>query len=194
MSAQIKSKQYAYLEKRISQLKKNFNFSQSINGITPLQSDRLRGFRLLCHAEFEDYFESTATRLLEEAERKWINRKIANYNLASLFMSHDKISTSDACETKARQIIADFRKDIKNNHGLKHTNIKSLFEPLGYKLDDFDATFINTLSSFGTLRGETAHTSAKRTQQPLDKNTEIHRIDELLRGIGDFENVINQYR
>lgn len=34
--------------------KNNFDIKQSINGITKRQSDRLKGLRLLCHAEFED--------------------------------------------------------------------------------------------------------------------------------------------
>lgn len=190
MSEQKKSREYKYLEKRIIQIKKNFKFQQSINGITNLQADRLRGLRLLCHAEFEDYFESIALYLLSTAERKWTQRKVANYNLVALFMWHEKIAKNDTCESKANMIIADFRKEIKGNHGIKEENIKKLFTPLGYKIDDFDATFISTLSSFGTLRGETAHTSANKTQQPLDQNTELSRIDNLLENIMDFEEVI----
>ena len=64
MSGQKKSKEYKYLERRIYQIEKNFKFNQSINGITSLQADRLRGLRLLCHAKFEDYFESVALRIL----------------------------------------------------------------------------------------------------------------------------------
>lgn len=190
MSTQNKSKEYRYLERRIAQIENNFKFRQSINGITNLQADRLRSLRLLCHAEFEDYFESVALRLLNTAEKKWLERKIANYNLSSVFIWHDRIEKKDTNETKARMIIADFRNEIKSNHGIKEDNIKKLFEPLGYKIDDFDATFISTLSSFGALRGETAHTSAKKTQQPLDQNTEIKRIKDLLEGIADFEVVL----
>ena len=43
MSGQKKSKEYKYLERRIYQIEKNFKFNQSINGITSLQADRLRG-------------------------------------------------------------------------------------------------------------------------------------------------------
>lgn len=191
MSGQKKSKEYKYLERRISQIEKNFKFNQSINGITNLQADRLRGLRLLCHAELEDYFESVALKLLSMAEKKWLERRIANYNLSSLFIWHDKIEKNDTNDTKARMIIADFKKEIKSNHGIKEDNIKKLFGPLGYKIDDFDATFISTLSSFGALRGETAHTSANKTQQPLDQNTELNRIRDLLNGIADFEDVLN---
>lgn len=191
MSEQKKSKEYKHLEKRISQIERNFKFNQSINGITNLQADRLRGLRLLCHAELEDYFESVALKLLTIAEKKWIEKKIANYNLSSLFIWHDRIDKNDTNDTKASMIIADYRKEIKSNHGIKEENIKKLFGPLGYKIDDFDSTFISTLSSFGALRGETAHTSANKTQQPLDQNTELNRIRDLLSGIEDFEDVLN---
>lgn len=191
MSEQKRSKEYKHLEKRISQIEKNFKFNQSINGITDLQADRLRGLRLLCHAELEDYFESVALKLLTKAEKRWVEKKIANYNLSSLFIWHDKIDKNDTNDTKARMIIADYRKEIKSNHGIKEDNIKKLFGPLGYRTDDFDSTFISTLSSFGALRGETAHMSANKTQQPLDQNTELKRIKDLLKGIADFEDVLN---
>ena len=97
MSGQKKSKEYKYLERRIYQIEKNFKFNQSINGITSLQADRLRGLRLLCHAEFEDYFESVALRMLDVAEKKWIERKVANYNLSSLFIWHEKIEKNEKC-------------------------------------------------------------------------------------------------
>lgn len=190
MTSQIKSKQYKSLEKRINQIEKHFDFKQSINGITPLQSDRLRGFILLCHAEFEDYFESVALRLLEEAEDKWDKNKIANYNLASLFIYHEKITKSDTNESKAKKIIKDYRQMVKDNHGIKEHNIKQLFEPLGYKMDDFNSSFISTLSSFGGMRGETAHTSAKKTQQLLDKDTEVSRVKDLLEGAFEFEQML----
>ena len=191
MSEQKRSKEYKHLEKRISQIEKNFKFNQSINGITNLQADRLRGLRLLCHAELEDYFESVALKLLTKAEKRWVEKKIANYNLSSLFIWHDKIDKNDTNDTKARMIIADYRKEIKSNHGIKEDNIKKLFGPLGYRTDDFDSAFISTLSSFGALRGETAHMSANKTQQPLDQNTELKRIKDLLKGIADFEDVLN---
>lgn len=191
MSEQKRSKEYKHLEKRISQIEKNFKFNQSTNGITNLQADRLRGLRLLCHAELEDYFESVALKLLTKAEKRWVEKKIANYNLSSLFIWHDKIDKNDTNDTKARMIIADYRKEIKSNHGIKEDNIKKLFGPLGYRTDDFDSTFISTLSSFGALRGETAHMSANKTQQPLDQNTELKRIKDLLKGFADFEDVLN---
>lgn len=185
-----KSTECKYLEKRIRELKNNFNFKQSINGITKRQSDRLKGLRLLCHAEFEDYFESVALKLLIVAEKRWNDKHIANYHLASLLASHEKIEKKDNIQTKVYKIITDYRQLIRDNHGIKEHNIKKMYEPLGYNINDFDAIFLATLSSYGEMRGEIAHSSTKHTQQSFDKNDEYEKIDEILRGIIQFEEAI----
>lgn len=186
-----KSTECKYLERRIQQLERHFDFSQSINGITKLQSDRLKGLRLLCHAEFEDYFESMALKLLEKGERKWSKQGVANYNLASLLVFHEKIEKMHDTQTKVHKIIVDYRQLIRDNHGIKESNIKKMYEPLGYSIDDFDPVFLATLSSYGELRGEIAHSSMKHTRQLFDKYDEHNKLKEILRGITQFEKVID---
>lgn len=190
MSQGKKTREYQYLKRRIRELERHFDFNQSINGITKLQSDRLRGLRLLCHAEFEDYFESIALKLLERGVKKWERRQVANYNLASLLIEHNRIEINGSIETKLYKIVADYRNIVKNNHGIKGDNIKKLYQPLGYRTEDFDALFLSTLESYGKERGEIAHMSIKHTQQLLDKNDEYNKIEEILMGIVDFEQVI----
>ncbi len=180
------SKEYLYLKRRIKQIKRHFRFKQAINGVTDLQSDRLRGLILLCHAEFEDYFESVAIKLLNEAESAWDKSNVANCNLSSLFISSEKCKKG-TFKTKAKQIIVTYKEAVAMNHGIKEHNLKKLFEPLGYTLDDLDPTFISTLESFASLRGAAAHSSAQRTQQPLDFITEKNRIENIVIGISDFE-------
>lgn len=147
-----RSTECKYLERRIRELKNNFDFKQSINGISKRQSDRLKGLRLLCHAEFEDYFESVALKLLTLAEKKWTDKHIANYHLASLLICHEKIEKKDDIQTKVYKIITDYRQLVRDNHGIKEHNIKRMYEPLGYQINDFDAVFLATLSSYGELR------------------------------------------
>lgn len=118
------TKELAVLQKRIAQLKKHFNFKQSINGISNLQADRLRGLIVLCHAEFEDYFESIAVSLVKIAEDKWDRSKISNYNLSSLFISSDKIMLNTTCLSKSKQIICQYKSMIKTNHGIKEEKYK----------------------------------------------------------------------
>lgn len=185
-----KSAECKYLERRIRELKNNFDFKQSINGITKRQSDRLKGVRLLCHAEFEDYFESVALKILALAEKKWMDKHVANYHLASLLVYHEKIEKKGDIQTKVYKIITDYRQLIRGNHGIKENNIKKMFEPLGYNMNDFDVAFLATLSSYGELRGEIAHSSIKHTQQSFNKYDEYNKVEEILRGIKQFEEVI----
>jgi hypothetical protein len=183
-------KEFKVLDKRIKQLEKHFNFKQSINGISDLQLDKLKSLVILCHAEIEVYLENIALNLIIEAEKQWDSNKTSNYNLSSLFIYSERISNNGTCCTKSKKIIADYRSMIKYNHVIKEENIKKLFIPLGYEIDDFDVAFLSTLSSFGVLRGETAHSSAMKMKQQLDQKTVLHMVEEILVGISDFELVI----
>ena len=49
---------------------------------------------VLCHAEFEDYLEQLANRLIEEGKQKWLREGVANKNIASLFMNSEKMKPS----------------------------------------------------------------------------------------------------
>lgn len=182
---------YKRLKRRITTIKAQFDFTPGINGLTPLQNDKVRSVLLLCHAEIESYLEELALALIDDAREKWRSKHIANYNLASLFISNDKIDTSDTVATKSEKIIADYIRSIQSsNNGIKENNIKTIFGPLGYKIDEFDSAFIGTLNSFGTDRGKIAHTSAKQTSTMYDKNTEFTRIDDIINGLEDFQNVL----
>lgn len=180
---------YRQLTVRINKIKEHFDFQPGINGLTPLQNDKIRGMLLLCHAEFESYIESLALLLINDAKEKWDKTHRANYNLASLLVC-SSIDKKETIETKVNKMIVDYRKQtIDNNHGIRDHNIKDIFEPLGYCLSNFDSAFIATLDSFGRDRGEVAHSTAK-TSTMYDKSTEINRIDGIVRDFLDFQEVL----
>ena len=181
---------YRQLKSRISRIKSNFDFTVGINGPTPLQNDKIRGMLLLCHAEFEFYIERIANSLVDDAVEKWRRTHRANYNLASLFVESEKIIKNESIEYKVSHIISDYKNLINHNHGIKEKNIKTLFKPLGYSLDQFDSIFIANLNSFGFDRGEVAHTSAISTTTIYDKYTVECKIDDILNGLSDFQEEI----
>lgn len=183
---------YEILKIRIKKLKESFDFEQNEEDITEQQEDLIRAFRLLCYAEIESYIEDLATELLENSIEKWEQNKIANYNLASLFMWHDKIEKKMDVIQKANYIFKQYREIIKENHGIKEHNIRKLFTPLGYSIDDFDAVFISDITSWGGLRGEVAHSSARRTTTQLNLTDEIKKVDGIVNGLKDFQNKLNE--
>lgn len=85
------SKQFNQLQVRINTIKKHFNFSPGMDGLTYLQSDKIRGMLLLCHAEFEAHIENLALLLVDDALNKWQRTKKANYIMASLLSNSEKI-------------------------------------------------------------------------------------------------------
>jgi len=187
----MEDEKYTAFRQRIEELESHFNVEVVDDDITPQQEDLVRAFRLLCHAEIENYIEELAITLLNEGMAYWNEHKLANYNIASLFINSDKIDKNFDVVQKSCQLFADFRKVIKNNHGIKEENIKKLFFPLGYLIDDFDTTFINNLSSFGVSRGLTAHTSAgSQIQQALNFRDEKSKVQNIVAELVQFKNVL----
>ncbi|MEG0900187.1 MAG: HEPN domain-containing protein [Oscillospiraceae bacterium] len=183
---------YDLFKQRIENLSEHFAIVESDGNITPQQEDLIRAFVLLCHAEIENYIEDLATELLENGKERWDTQKTANYNIASLFIESEKIEKNLDTNQKSLQLFSQFRSVIKNNHGIKLHNIKKLFTPLGYALDDFDNLFITELSTFGELRGETAHTSANtQIQNILNFNDVKIKVDHIVTELQTFKNVLH---
>lgn len=188
---------YSILENRINEIFDNFSFTKDpLVPPTEREEDLIRAMVVLCHAEFEDYLEQLANRLIEEGKQKWLREGVANKNIASLFMNSEKMKPSTPEQpmtimTFSIKTITDFSNLVNNgNHGIKAKNIESIYVPLGYDIDDFDQDFLNELDAFGSERGRIAHTSCSKTKNTLDLQNEKDKINRVLLGIKEFENKI----
>jgi len=184
------SREYSRLAKRIKRLEKKYDFKERITGPTRDQVDDLRAFELLCHAELEVYFEKKALKVLERAKKKWESQHCANYNLACLFLYAGAIKNQNTpISTMVGKVIADYCQKVDRNNGIKQDNIKSLYRPLGFKMDDFDSILMNNLDQLGSQRGAFAHQSFK-TIEITSKNDIFKKIDDIVEEIKDFERVL----
>lgn len=178
------------LQKRIKAIKYHFRFTQKITGITPAQEDKLRGLIALCHAEIEDYFETVALTLFNDSVTKWQTKNIANYNLGAFFIRGERPDKNLDLGSMLFQMKELYVDKVTKNHGIKQENIHKLFYPLGYEDNDFDASFLSQLDSFGVQRGKIVHTSAKKAATALDQKTVLDMIDDIIKALEDFEKVI----
>lgn len=186
----IKNKR-VLLEKRIINLKKSFSFKQGAHGPTNKQQDKLRGFVLLCHAEIEDYLESIALLLLDNAYKLWLKKRLSNYTLTSFLLRFKKdFDHNLTIDNEIYQLKKLYLDDISRNHGVKQDNIRKMFKPLGYNINDFSSALISELDSLGASRGEIAHVASYKAQTLLDKNTIYSKIDNIILELEDFENKI----
>ncbi len=175
------------LEKRISALKKSFDFKQGEYGPTKRQLDKLKGFVLLCHAEIEDYFESVATMLIENSYKTWREKHRSDYILTCFLLRHDKLNKNLTVDNAIFELKKDYLKNISNNHGIRPSHVHGLFYPLGYNDTDFSVTLISNLDSLGSSRGEIAHIASYKATGIMDKETVYKKMDDIIKELEEFE-------
>ncbi|MBD2233937.1 HEPN domain-containing protein [Phormidium tenue] len=185
------SQRYIQLENRIRVIETLYLPSVRPSGnYTAKEQDDIRAYLLLVHAEIESYFEEISEKKAKEAFRKWKNTRVKSNVLLSLVSFHEnKISEPDI-ETRVNKALSSFIHGLRQNHGIKEANVLAMLLPVGFEYSEIDTTWLNTITSFATSRGEIAHTAA-RVQQPLDPSTlkatvqqilsEIKLIDEKLK-------------
>jgi len=142
---------------------------------------------LLC-AEFENYFENIATEIVNIAKQKWENPTSRELTSPLISLLADKLYAGEntaikeilqlhfiaqtnsleqphfieklsATITKLRE---NYDKTITNNHGIKLDNLKKIYLPIGFPIDNLRDTYVrffDTLDTLGQKRGDFAHKS-----------------------------------
>lgn len=82
-----------------------------------------------------------------------------------------------------------FIKIVKENHGVRENNLKSLILPIGVDISELDHTWLTGLDNFGSLRGEIAH-NAKRTTDQINPKDEYNNVLALLEGLKSLDTLI----
>lgn len=151
--------------------------------------EKVRGYKILVHAELEYYFEELAKAIMTSAKAKWDKSGETTKTLLALVAYCDTkfLAAPDKINDQRAKVDLDFRikeayqahyKYISmNNNGIKEKNIISLFLPVGVNIDDLDNNLMIALDSFGSDRGQIAHkTRAMQCQTPDDAKAEVRNI------------------
>ena len=209
------SKRFKELRSRLRELRLHLlpaNFSPT-GDYTDRQQDRARGYRLLVHAEIESYLEDVSRETVTQAIRDWkTSNKPSNIIVSFLAAYHSSWSVTEEIKNEELIQIAKSRKNakesvvevidlaqrqftqkLKDNHGIKDKNFKTLILPTGIDIGSLDQTWLTNIDSFGTKRGEVAH-KAKRTQGTINPKDEFESVQALLNGIEDLDKKIVQLR
>lgn len=188
---------YRALKSRLKELEKHYIkafYEKDPCDWTKRQHDLARGYRVLCHAEIESYLEDMAMDLLTYSRDRWNGDKEVTIIMTSLLTYFYRPEKTDKLSTMFNKATIDFRKQvIEGNHGIKESNIKKLFIPLGVDVESLDTAWISTLDTYGSKRGETAHTSA-RVQRTIDLITEKQDLQNIVEGIEVLENIVSELK
>jgi hypothetical protein len=169
-------------------------------------------YRVLAHAEIEAYLEDRALEAARYAIKIWKDTGEVHKILLSLlaFCGHTmELPPTSLSPKKPSKTVPEeklklgkkldlasnaFDHRIRENHGLKETNLLSLLLPIGIDSDDLDSAWLSTMNTFGERRGIAAHTSATsyKATQPPDPKTEFDTVNTILEGLKDIDQLINK--
>ena len=124
--------------------------------------DAMSAFRLLVHAEIERFIES----LVEDALTRF-PRKINSWKTSGC--------SSQLVDALVAHMDRELRKFVKDNNGVKSRNILAMLKPLGLNGSHLDNIWLQTMDTYGEVRGGHAHNS-RRAVTPIDPQTEQNLV------------------
>lgn len=190
------------LEGRVGVLREKFIRDQiegEVNDPASFQADpdRLAAFRLLVHAEFEEFLEIKAKQGLEKlandfrAGGKDIKSNTFIFIISAYIAKSGNnlpVFSIDKWEDFFDKIILTARKIVSDNNGIKESSFAHLALFSGKMPDELDMTLALSLNDFGKRRGDVAHQSASRVRTLRAPTAEAQEVDNLLKGLRIFFN------
>ena len=177
------SRRYNNLINRIKFIENNLLPAIRMNGnYTKKESDLIRSYVLLVHAEIEAYFEDIATEKAKKSLDDWkTSRKKSNCLLSIIAFIGDELNWKNKpniheLNARVNRVVSHYIISLNNNHGIKESNIFDILLPLGIEINQIDPTWLTTMDSFGSFRGKLAHTTHS-VQAQIDLVTENNRIN-----------------
>ena len=126
----------------------------------------IRAYYILCHAEFEYFFEECATQKINSVMREFNRSSTPHILLLSLTFAFIK-TDDDVLDAKKSSSLprllnvmrTKYQKNVLDeNHGIKEHNLVDIYSPLGIDIYVLlDVAVIGDLNSLGVKRGDFAH-------------------------------------
>ncbi|GEM_PF-1794089 len=192
------SQEFILLETRVEELKKKFMASQlqdekqdPVAFLPDLEFSA--AYKLLVHAEIQDYLEKKARKGLSliEADVNANGLSTSYFKIviaiAIPFMNDLKIKISHPLNEKdfkdaVKSILEKARYFINNNNGIKNKSFTMLSLMSCSFKDPFDSVLIANLDSYGQARGDVAHRSVKSVQSINSPLSEVGYVEQILKG------------
>ncbi len=173
----------AELEERIKALCARFldhQIAQEADAAFSPDLDAIAAFRLLVHAEIEDWIERCAMDEISDLEKRVQQgvhiRSSTRLILLSTVFGVELPLSLPFDEPKLRVQLSETlnaaRAFIKENNGIKAGSFSKIASICGACIDEIDASLVQALNSYGTARGQVAHKSALRTTSLLAPSAE----------------------
>lgn len=160
--------------------------------------DRLAAYRLLVHAEIEDFLESKAKDNISaiaarmEAGPAWMRQ---SPELLALAIGLKRgLPQDDALDLTKHtnfvgELLASARNAISDNNGVKSQSFVLLSLCAGKTLDEIDGILSASLNSYGKNRGDVAHKSVTHSTSLQAPSAEVGTARTLVSQIANYFDV-----
>lgn len=198
------SPEFQHLSDRLFALKKRFiDFDiPPDRDPTHEELDSIACFKLLLHAEVENYIEERIRSAIFRANEAWSQGgKISRCFFTLLLRWSQEISTAtEKCRDTPRMpditsILEKLSKKaieiIDSNNSIKQAKFTQLAALAGMMADDHSPALLAALESFGKTRGDVAHRSVGRTRILNDPRVEGKDAEQLISMLGDFDTALD---
>lgn len=153
--------------------------------------DNLAAFRLLAHAEFEEYLERKARdglASIDAAFRSGQNTVRQNISVLVIAMSLSKQLRFELTYWSAdvTDLLRSARDWIGKNNGIKDASFTMLSVFSGKMPDEVDSALSASLSTYGVSRGDVAHKSATRVTTIQSPSIEVQAVENLIAGLESY--------
>lgn len=173
------------------------------------QLDRVRGYRLLAHAEIEAFVEDITFEAAQKSVSKWINTKKVSNSLFCLmahyhrgfgvegdeetvpFPASSRPKVKEAIKELVDLAMLQYHKIQADNNGVREKNLYRLILPVGVCKDELDPLWITNLNEFSKRRGDVAHKAVK-AQQQIDPRSELEIVKDLLIGLKLLDKLVSE--
>jgi hypothetical protein len=193
---------FRLLSNRFNELAGKFVNDQAMAETTDMATfqpdlDRLAAFRLLIHAEIEDFLESKASEnvlaiIARITGPVWMRQSPELLALAIVLRKSLPVTEGLDCikfATYVNDLLAGARKAISENNGVKSGSFLLLSICSGKTLDEIDTVLSASLNSYGKARGDVAHRSVIHSTSLLAPSAELATARGLVDQIGVFFDV-----
>ncbi|MGB7481355.1 MAG: hypothetical protein WA924_13600 [Burkholderiaceae bacterium] len=160
--------------------------------------DRLAAYRLLVHAEIEDFLESKAKDNIAAisarriASPTWIRQSPELLALAiglKRVLPQDDVLDLTRYSNYVGELLATAKRAISDNNGIKSQSFVLLSLCAGKTLDEIDGILSASLNSYGRDRGDVAHKSVTRSTSLQAPSAEVNTARTLVSQIASYFDV-----
>lgn len=194
---------FRLLQHRVDELSQKFIHDQERDELANPATfqpdlDRIAAYRLLVHAEIEDFLESKAKDNIAAIEARmqsgpvWMRQSPELLALAiSLkrpLLPHD-VHDITTHTSFISDLLASARRAISDNNGIKSQSFTFLSLCAGKTLDEIDVILSASLNSYGKNRGDVAHKSVTHSTSLQAPSAELSTARVLISQIASYFDV-----